>query len=190
VAARGIGQQHRQRDKEDEESELPLIVCDYAYLADTSSEGTLPILVLRDRKTKLYAASAVQATGVNAYALKFVVGVVQDLGWKRLIFKSDNEPAIVALKRAVAKAMPGVEVILQESPVGDHAANGEAENAVKEIKRQIRVLKSVMDEKMGTAVRADHPILSWLPRHCAECLSRYRIGQDGKTAEQRRTGRR
>ena len=36
-------------------------------------------------------------------------------------------------------------------------------------------------------VPADHLVLKWLPRHGANCLMRYRIGEDRKTAEQRRT---
>ena len=49
------------------------------------------------------------------------------------------------------------------------------ENAVKEAKRQ--------------HVPTD-PILACLPRHGASFPTRYRIGEDGKTAEQRRTGKR
>ena len=38
--------------------------------------------------------------------------------------------------------MADVEKIPKESLVVDHIANGEAQNAVKEVKRQVRVLKS------------------------------------------------
>ena len=38
--------------------------------------------------------------------------------------------------------------IHKERHVGDRAANEEAENAVKEIRRQVRVLKSRLEEKL------------------------------------------
>ena len=81
-----------------------------------------------------------------------------------------------------------MEVILRESPVGDHQANGDAECAVGEVKRQVRVLRYALEEHMGPT-KDGHPILRWLPTAAADAISRYRIGRDGLTAEQRRTGR-
>ncbi|CAK0867442.1 unnamed protein product, partial [Prorocentrum cordatum] len=106
-----------------------------------------------------------------------------------MVSNSDSEHSLVALKQAVSDSMPGVEMVMQESPVGDHQANGEAENAVKEVKRMARVLKATLEERIGKNLPVDHPLWTWLPRHAAACLSRYRIGLDGRTAEQRRTGR-
>ena len=40
------------------------------------------------------------------------------------------------------------EVIPEESPVGDHQANGEIENAIKELEKQIRILKLALEQKM------------------------------------------
>ncbi|CAK0886283.1 unnamed protein product [Prorocentrum cordatum] len=53
----------------------------------------------------------------------------------------------------------------------------------------VRVLKATLEERIGKNLPVDHPLWTWLPRHAAACLSRYRIGSDGRTAEQRRTGR-
>ena len=76
----------------------------------------------------------------------------------------------------------GVDVIEQASPEGDHAANGLAEVGVREVKAQTRVLKRQLDWSESLA--------TWLVRHSAICLSRYRIQTDGKTPDQRRTGKR
>ena len=74
--------------------------------------------------------------------------------------------------------------------MGDHAANGEAEKAVKGVKRQIPVLKNSSGDSCNNKhVPADHPLLTWLPRHGVKCLTKYRIGEDGKAAKQRRTGK-
>ena len=53
---------------------------------------------------------------------------------------SDGEHSIVALKEQAARGA-GVENVPQESPVGDRRSNGLAEFAVREVKRQVRVLR-------------------------------------------------
>ena len=60
----------------------------------------------------------------------------------------DQEPAILALKERLIEALgTKVEIIEEESPVGDHQANGEIENAIKEVEKQIRVLKLLVESK-------------------------------------------
>eukprot|EP00959_Pyramimonas_sp_CCMP1952_P264613 5532666-Pyramimonas_sp.AAC.1 len=137
------------------------------------------MLVIRDRRTKGYAATAVPQKGVHPYPVKFFAGYLKELGWKRYVGRSDGERSLVALKQAVADQMQAVETVMQESPVGDHAANGEAENAVKEVKRIVRAQKETFEERIGARLPLHHPIWTWLPRHAAACLSRYRIGEDG-----------
>ena len=54
---------------------------------------------------------------------------------------------------------------IRESPVGEHQANGLVENACKEIKRQVRVARSALEEKVGRPLSDSDPVLAWLPRH-------------------------
>ena len=83
-------------------------------------------------------------------------------------------------------AMPDVEMILKESPSGDHAG-GERGQGGQET-------SSFVEEQLGRKatkhVSANHPFLTWLPRHGANCLTICRIGEDCKTAEEGRTGKR
>ena len=60
---------------------------------------------------------------------------------------------------------------------------------MREVKRQCRALKYALESKLGRELRDDDPVLAWLPRHAGDLISRYRRGDDGKTPEQRRTGR-
>ena len=61
--------------------------------------------------------------------------------------------------------------------------------AVREVKRQMRVLLFFMEAMFCISIGMSHPLVSWLPRHASALLSRYRQGTDGRTAEERRTGR-
>ncbi len=55
---------------------------------------------------------------------------VEQLGCSKVIVKSDNWPAILALREAV-RTEAGMEIVVEEAPAGDHQANGGAENVAK-----------------------------------------------------------
>ena len=78
---------------------------------------------------------------------------------------------------------------MKESLTGDHQSNGEIEVAVRELKRQIRALKSLTETKLGIQLKDDDPMLMWLPRHAAFLISRLRLGKDGKSAYSRQCGK-
>ncbi len=69
-----------------------------------------------------------------------------------MISKSDSEPAILALKEA-ARRETSVEIIREEAPVGDHQANGVAENAVKNVQGQFRVLRGALEQDQPASRR-------------------------------------
>ena len=82
----------------------------------------------------------VEEKGPNEYAIDQVKEDIESMGIRRLIFKTDQEPAIIALRERIIEALGSkVEVIPEESPVNDHQVNGEIENAIKELEKQIRV---------------------------------------------------
>lgn len=206
MRGRGLATRHEPAGDDREDAD-PLVCMDYGYMLDHESEqgqarqqhgdgerddedpdGML-IVVAKDRRTGTYGSTALRAKGVTDHSCKWLAGFLKHLGYRRLVLHSDGEPSICALKTATVLRLAGVEVVARESPVGDHQANGEAECAVREIKRQIRVLRYALEERIGGPVRKDHPILSWLPMLAADSLSRYRVGRDGRTAEVRRIGR-
>ena len=62
------------------------------------------------------------------------------LGYKRLILKSDQEPAIKKLKAAVRREF-SLEIPDEYSAVGDSQSNGEVEITVQVVEGQIRTTK-------------------------------------------------
>ena len=163
---------------------------DYTFMSrgGVEDERVKPILVVKDERTQFLAATFVGSKGATPYAVKFVANFLKNLGHRKVVLKSDGEPSVVALKEAAAKET-GIDWISEESPVGDHQANGLAENACKEVKRQVRVLRSALEEKLGKELKDDDPALAWLPRQAGDLLSRYKKGQDGRTSEARRCGK-
>ena len=172
-----------------QETGTPVISMDYAFMG-MDDGATMPILVIKDQNTKYMWAGVMPAKGVSEYSLSFAKQAIQEAGTRKIVLKSDQEHAIVALKAEARRAIPEVEILMQESPVGDHQANGSIEVAIRELKKQVRVLKSSVEEKLGLVLDDQCPMLAWIPRHSAFLLSKFRVGEDGKTPEERRAGKR
>ena len=98
---------------------------------------------------------------------------------------SDNERSVLSLIEHVTSNLTGVELVLMTSPEGDHAANGLAEVGVREIKAQT-ILRSQLEQRLSNRTDEKDPLMSWIPRHAAKCVSRYRLMDDGRTPDQRR----
>ena len=94
-----------------------------------------------------------------------------------------------ALKDAAAKALEGVESIAQESPVGDHQANGDTESTVRTLKAQMRAMRFALESRLGRQLAHDDPILTWIPTFAGDLIARFRQFLDGKTRWERVQGR-
>ena len=103
-----------------------------------------------------------------------------------LILKSDGEPAIVAVREALARCHGG-RITPEQPPVGEHQANGAAEAAAREMKGQVRAIRCLLEPKLQQRFGEREPILQWARRHAASSVNRYRISKDGRTAEECRT---
>lgn len=185
IRARGLLEQHRKQEKD--LSAIPTLSMDYFYFAE--GEQGLTHLQIKDSHSGMSWASPVPAKSDDQFAINFVLGVLEEVGYQRLILRSDNEPAIKTLKVAVKKAA-SCDVVLEEAKTGDSRSNGVAEVAVNETKKQVRAMKSSLQERMKKEIDEKHPIWSWVARHGNFLMSRYRLGPDGRTAYERLKGKR
>ena len=64
--------------------------------------------------------------------------------------------------------MPTVKFVMEESPVEEHQSNGTIEVTVREIQKQVRVMKSALEERMKCEVLSRHPILAFLVEHAGK----------------------
>ena len=59
--------------------------------------------------------------------------------------------------------MPTVEFVMEESPVEEHQSNGTIEVTVREVQKQVRVMKSALQERaheMRSTFETSHPGIS------------------------------
>ena len=85
--------------------------------------------------------------------------------------------------------MPTVEFVMEESPVEEHQSNGTIEVTVREIQKQIRVMKSALEERMKCEVPSRHPILAFPVEHAVKLMLSYQVGRDGRTAYELHAGK-
>ena len=89
------------------ERDVPTIELDYMYMhseQEKEEEKGMPIVAAKDSKTKMIMARVVPCKGVDSYAVETVKKMVERFGQKKkIIMKTDNEPAILALKEAVRR---------------------------------------------------------------------------------------
>ncbi len=86
-------------------------------------ENGMPIIVMKDSRAKMIVSKVATSKGVVDYAVAVAKKTMEQLGHKKAILKSDNEPAILVLKEAARREFD-VEIVPEEAPVGDLQANG------------------------------------------------------------------
>jgi hypothetical protein len=108
---------------------------------EKKQEKGMPIIVANDNKTNVIMAKVVPSKGGDNHALERVEKMVEHLGYRKVIMRSDSEQAILAKEAVGRERERDVEILLEEVPVGDHQANGLVENAAKNARGQFRVIR-------------------------------------------------
>ena len=110
VKGKSKSDHHKRTDKNKEDplaDSIAIIGNDYTFprqkAADRTEHGGMPIIVMKNSLDKWISAFVVPEKGACEYAVKAVSREIQNAGCNRLIIKSDQEPAIKELLRAVKR---------------------------------------------------------------------------------------
>ena len=131
-----------------------------------------------------YPAKKANATG--GWIEKRVARDIDNIGHKdiKIIVKSDQERAVVALQHAIRKERIG-KIVCVNSPVGESESNGRVENAIRQVEEKVRTLKRHFEEEIGTVIEPDATIMSWMIRWAGELVSKFHLEKDRKTDNER-----
>ena len=187
VRGRGQASPHP-KGKESPESKLPTLALDYGFLGEADRKK-MTSLVIRDGRPSAIHGFLVSQKGVSDERVaRRIANWIDRLGYRRAVIKSDQEPAIEALRNEISKLCIA-ELVPEFSPVKDSKSNGLAENAVKESARMIRTLKDQVEGKIGEQLREDEVLMTWIVDYAGMLITRVKKGSDGKTAYQRLKGK-
>ena len=119
-----------------------------------ASEGRMRIPHKRCRKssTGCVGATVADKKGASDYASSFLTAFIKSPGFKRILVRSDSERSLLSLIERVTCNLTGVEWVLMTSPEGNHQANGFAEVGVREIRAQTRILRSQLEQRLGSRI--------------------------------------
>ena len=141
-----------------EPSCLPCFQADYMFLGEKDTEGTTPILTLKDDKQYSVFADVVPQKGAHDFVTKQILEDIDTTGFTDIIFKTDNEPAIVAVRNEV-KQNGSHKTVPENSIRGQSRSNGFIENANKFVAGQIRTLRSALHTNLNHVINRDHPVI-------------------------------
>ena len=135
---RGRMHQHRAGGRE---TTIPAIAVDCSYLNERDDllqeAAGAPIWVSKCHRDRWIGAAIVPKKGADECAVAELKNDVICSGFTEVLVRSDNELAILALKKseATASKLAGVKVKTEESAMHDSQSNGLAESAVEGCER-------------------------------------------------------
>ena len=160
---------------------IPAITIDYGYLNerdDLLQEAGSPILVSKCNRDRCIGAAIVPTKGADECAVAELKNNVICSGFTEVLIRSDNEPAVLALKESAAPALKlaGVSVKAEESALCDSQSSGLAESAVKDVKDSVRTNLACLVRRFGQEFPGRHPVLTWFVKHSVAMMNRCRRG--------------
>ena len=175
---------------------LPEYHMDYGFFGEEGEPGkTVPVLVVRERSTRMTMAAAVPTKTTRAYIARRVVAFMKEVGneYGDIVVKSDQEPAITSIVAEVGRvraAGGGGRYVVENSPVRSSASNGVVERAIQSVAQQTRVFKGALEATRGAKIPSKHYVIPWVVEYAGFLLNRFEVGSDGKTAYERCKGKR
>jgi hypothetical protein len=192
---RGEGDQERR--------EKPIVSMDYAFLGikkgkdkeerkkleeEAMKAGNTPTLVMFDAEAKGIFTYVVDKKGADDRVCRRVVTDLDNLGYKEIVLKGDQEPALASLM-AVIKANWDGDAAMENSPVRESEGNGAVERAIQTWEGQVRTMKDALESRIGEEISPDHVVMTWLAEYAATLLRRCLVSSDGRTPYEKMKGR-
>ena len=193
VRGKGRADQHRRSSQKDIESDIPKLASDYFFIGQrrpagreerereedqAEKEGQTPIIVLKDTKSKALFAHVCPRKGAHEAVVTRIVADLNTLGYKRVLVRTDGEPAILDLWAKV-KDQWGGELVKVESMAGDHDTNGDAEQAVQKVEDEVRTWLDATNDSIKSRIPPTHDLLAWIVEHACSVDRRTAVGGMG-----------
>ena len=170
--------------------EIPLLVGDYCSIKDIEGEESKTVLVCRLYPARALFAVVCESKGEDEFTIVQLAKFIKDSGYRKIIYRSDQEPAIRALFEATFIRSqregecynPHLEQFVPEaSAVGESQSNGKAENAVQRLEDMVRTYKAALEGRLKCKIPIDSPIMDWMVLHATSVYNRHVCNEDGLT---------
>ena len=143
--------------------------------AEAIAVGATPILVIRDKRSRMIHADCVRCKGIeDGFPIGTTTKWILGLGYSEVIIRTEGESSIVALSRRVGEKLREacVETVHNTSPAHDSRSAGHAESGVRIVKKKVRTLMCFARELHGVTGGKSHVSLPWCVRFAAQIINR------------------
>ena len=144
---------------------MPVVSMDYTFIGNRGDEHVNPQLVVKDHyRGGVWAFMVLRKGSQTTYITQRVAKIIGSLGYRDIVIKCDQEPAIKDLQKEIRQEMwkelkqaaqdireelgedrVRVEdegaIMVEHSPVGESQSNGVVERAIQSVQEQVRVIK-------------------------------------------------
>lgn len=148
---------------------MPVFVADYCFLKDSQDDITTTLADGKLYLSRTDVASVVSKKGAgDEIAVRLLADFFKETGVVKLVYKSDQEPAIksyldAALKQVGAASLEDDDLVMfavpEHSAVGASASNGKAERSAQMLENQIRTLKGAMETNSKIRLAISPPMI-------------------------------
>ena len=174
VKGKAQAEPHKRTERIIEDSELPVIQCDYLMLKDIAGTGGLKVLSMYVRTFGYGMSTVVETKGpTDSYATTWAVKMLNFLGLSDIILQCDPEPSLIKWAESV-KSKRTERTVIRSSPRRSHQSNGGVENYQKQLQGQVRTMLAAMQEHTKYRPSADNALMRWIVRHAAWLIPRFR----------------
>ena len=161
---------HKRTERIIEDSELPMIQCDYLMLKDVAGTGGLKLLSMYVRTFGYGMSTVVETKGpTDMFATMWAVKMLNFPGLD-IILQCDPEPSLIKWAESV-KSKRTERTVIRSSLRRTHQSNRGVENYQKQLQGQVRTMLAAMQEHRKYRPSADNALMRWIVRHAA---SRFR----------------
>ena len=143
---------------------------------DENTPDTVLALIMVCSQTSYVACVPLQGKSQLDLTNRELVQFTQRLGHSEVIFRCDNEPAILQLQRLATKTRQamGLKTRMTSSVAYDHG-NASAENAIACVRSLACSLMHHLDGRLGIQLSTSSALWSWALRHAAFLVSRFSV---------------
>ena len=155
VKGKAQAEPHKRTHRIIEDSELPVIQCDYLMLKDVAGTSGLKVLSMYVRTFGYGMSIVVETKGpTDMFATMWAVKMLNFLGLSDIILQCDPEPSLIKWAES-AKSKRTERTVIRSSPRRSHQSNGGVENYQKQLQGQVRTMLAAMQEhtKLQTICR-------------------------------------
>ena len=161
VKGKAQAEPHKRTERIIEDSELPMIQCDYLMLKDTAGTGGLKVLSMYVRTFGYGMSTVVDMKGpTDMYATMWAVKMLNFLGLSDIILQCDPEPSLIKWAESV-KSKRTERTVIRSSPRRSHQSNGGVENYQKQLQGQVRTMLAAVQEHTKYRPSADNALMRY-----------------------------